>query len=550
MAWLVTGTIARDAIDAIIQKHPLVGVLVAPVSVASFITAAHVARLVAERPWIGDAPVIVPGTVKWDAPPGDRPPFIVKGPRGMEDLEGMLANVSRAVARDPGISGRDLAGVIASFQRAKDDSVARVAGIIGERREILASLASGVSASQVTPKHPENERVLPSLGARGRNFTIPGTSLVVGRDFPPVLVAEIVNAPEKAFDQVEAEARYFVSSGADIIDVGGTPGRVQAAELGEIVGRLARDVGVPTSIDSMVEPEILAGVENGARVVLSIDHGNIGLLDTLPRDLVLVLIPTNTRAGIIPATPKDRVHALDALVDAARERGFERLLVDPILNSPINPGTMVSLEALALLSPARADRDGRDIPVFIGGSNVSEMIDTDSTGVNALLAVLGVELGAGMLFTTEDSAKCLGSVKEMRRGRDLAFLASMLGTCPKDLGISAINVKRKERFVPSFTFDERDLQVIQSPRDGTPYATDASGLHVKIMVEHRKDRITLGVFDKNGLARAWSGTSAEALGKDVVGAFDLSPSHVLYIGRELARAEHCLQHDVIYVQDE
>ncbi|MEX2754190.1 MAG: DUF4346 domain-containing protein [Candidatus Sigynarchaeota archaeon] len=31
---------------------------------------------------------------------------------------------------------------------------------------------------------------------------------------------------------------------------------------------------------------------------------------------------------------------------------------------------------------------------------------------------------------------------------------------------------------------------------------------------------------------------------------DLTKSHVLYIGRELARAEDCLAHGAVYVQDE
>ena len=41
------------------------------------------------------------------------------------------------------------------------------------------------------------------------------------------------------------------------------------------------------------------------------------------------------------------------------------------------------------------------IPIFVGVSNVTELIDADSVGVNALLARLSSEVGANMLLATQ-----------------------------------------------------------------------------------------------------------------------------------------------------
>jgi len=59
------------------------------------------------------------------------------------------------------------------------------------------------------------------------------------------------------------------------------------------------------------------------------------------------------------------------------------------------------------------------------------------------------------------------------------------------------------------------------------------------------------VYDQDGVRTIFQGTRAESIGKEILSRFlALSKDHVLYIGRELARAEDCLATGSSYVQDE
>ena len=52
------------------------------------------------------------------------------------------------------------------------------------------------------------------------------------------------------------------------------------------------------------------------------------------------------------------------------------------------------------------------VPLFFGAGNVTELLDADTQGVNALLAALAAEVEASILFTPEYSAKARGSVRK------------------------------------------------------------------------------------------------------------------------------------------
>jgi len=74
---------------------------------------------------------------------------------------------------------------------------------------------------------------------------------------------------------------------------------------------------------------------------------------------------------------------------------------------------------------------------------VTELLDADSQGANALLAALGSEVGASILFTPEYSAKAKGSVRELAQASRMMLLAQKRGTPPKDLGIDLLVLKEK-----------------------------------------------------------------------------------------------------------
>ncbi|MEX2758177.1 MAG: dihydropteroate synthase, partial [Candidatus Sigynarchaeota archaeon] len=421
--WLVTGELAEKNISVLAAKNPSVRSITAPVSVASFITSKDVKKLVADNPDMASGIIVLPGMIRWNTAPleDELGAIIVKGPCNAAELHQFIKGVVNIAKEHAGASRQELSMLIANLKRTKEQDREGYRAILEERAALLDRPGRPPSPVQ----HEENQRVLDKLHVQGRNFRVAGSKFVIGKDFPPAIMAEIINAAAKPATEIDSQVEYFLASGADIIDVGATPGKHDPEALAAIVARIKKQWRCIVSIDSLDEKEILASVDAGASIVLSIDEGNAGILPSLDKETALVIIPTNVKAGTFPTTPNERVGTLARLVKRARELGFTRIVADPILNSPIVPGFAISLEAFNKFAQAAVTDPDLDVPLFIGGSNVTEMIDTDSTGVNALLAVIGAELGAGILFTSEDSAKCIGSVKELRAERDMAFYASL-----------------------------------------------------------------------------------------------------------------------------
>ncbi len=549
--WLVTGELAGKGLSALVAKYPAVKLAVAPVSVASFLTSANVKKLVADHPAMASGIIVLPGMIRWNpALLGDElGATIVKGPRNAVELHQFIKDVV-GIARDHGGAPRqELARLIGALKRTKEQEREGYLATLLERAALLDRPGGPLPVVQ----HDENQHVLAKLRVPGRNFRVAGSHFVIGKDFPPAIMAEIINAAGKPAAEIDAQVKFFLESGADIIDVGATPGKQEPEALATIVGAIKDRWRCIVSIDSLDEKEILSAVDHGAGIVLSIDDGNVGILPSLDKGTALVIIPTNVKAGTFPTSPGERVTTLTRLIKRARELGFTRIVADPILNSPIVPGFVDSLEAFTSFSRAASEDPDLDVPLFIGGSNVTEMIDTDSTGVNALLAVIGIEIGAGILFTSEDSAKCIGSVKELRAARDLVFHARLKGVHPKDLPFDAFNVKRKHKTIPSFDIPAEGDGIIDADATGAarPFRADPSGTYFKFVVDHARGRIFAAAFTKGNMVHVFQGEASEAIGKEILARYDdLTKSHVLYIGRELARAEECLAHGAVYVQDE
>src|SRR5208337_859416 len=101
-----------------------------------------------------------------------------------------------------------------------------------------------------------------------------------------------------------------------------------------------------------------------------------------------------------------------------------------------------------------------NVPLFVGVSNVSELMDADSVGVNALLARLSSEVGASILLATEKSNKARGTVGEEAAAAKMMFLAKKRCSVPKDLGVDLLLLKdkrnREESYDKAF---EKNVQV-------------------------------------------------------------------------------------------
>src|SRR6185436_4548555 len=87
------------------------------------------------------------------------------------------------------------------------------------------------------------------------------------------ILAEINNAPRLAREAIQTAAEYFRASGANIIDVGCTPG-LPFPHLRDVVRDLV-SAKMRVSIDTFDALEIRHAVEAGAELVLSVNSTNI-----------------------------------------------------------------------------------------------------------------------------------------------------------------------------------------------------------------------------------------------------------------------------------
>jgi hypothetical protein len=115
------------------------------------------------------------------------------------------------------------------------------------------------------------------------------------------ILAEINNAPRLTREAVRAAAEYYRSGGADIIDVGCTPG-LAYPELGAVVREL-REAGFRVSVDSFDPGEIRTAVEAGAELVLSVNRSNLAVAEELAGTEARVVVIPDLGEGLESLEP-------------------------------------------------------------------------------------------------------------------------------------------------------------------------------------------------------------------------------------------------------
>jgi len=312
------------------------------------------------------------------------------------------------------------------------------------------------------------------------------------------IVAEINNAPRLSHGEIRAAADYFRASGADVIDVGCTPG-LAFPTLGDVVRDLVAS-GMRVSVDTFDADEIRTAVAAGAELVLSVNGSNI--------EAARALAGTTARVVAVP----ELGGALDTL-DPILERLDEwrvGYLVDPILE-PIGFGFMKSLERYA-----EVRRRYPAAPMLMGIGNLTELTAADSTGVNALLIAICQELGVRAVLTTEAIPWAHGAVREVDIARRLMHYAVTRHTIPKGVDDRLVTVK--DPAILAFTQDE--LRALQARITDPNFRIFADREGITVLNSERFVRAT----DPARIAELF----AEL---DVAEA-----THAFYLGRELARA--------------
>jgi dihydropteroate synthase-like protein len=321
------------------------------------------------------------------------------------------------------------------------------------------------------------------------------------------ILAEINNAPKLTREAIRAAADYFRASGADVIDLGCTPG-VPFPELGDVVREL-RASGLRVSIDSFDPVEIRTAVEAGAELVLSVNGSNLEVARDLAGAARVVAIP-DFGEGLDTLSP-----TLDAL-----ERWGVDYLIDPIIE-PIGFGFMASLERYA-----DVHRRWPEAGQMMGVGNITELTSADTTGVNAVLLAIGQEVGVRAVLTTEVIPWARGVVREIDVARRLAYYAVRHRALPKNVDERLVTVKDPA----ILEYDEAELRRLHAAVKDANFRIFA-------------DRTTITVFNNELFIR---GTDPQAifaqLGVD-------EATHAFYLGRELMKAKLAITLGKTYRQE-
>jgi dihydropteroate synthase-like protein len=310
------------------------------------------------------------------------------------------------------------------------------------------------------------------------------------------IVAEINNAPRLARDAVRREADHYRASGADLIDIGCTPGRA-FPDLADVVRELV-GAGMRVSVDSLDAAEIRTAVAAGAELVLSVNSSNLDVARELPAGKTRVVVIPDFGAGLETLEP-----SIDAL-----ERWGVSYLVDPILE-PIGFGFMASLERFA-----QVHRRYPGVPLFMGIGNITELTSADSTGVNAILLAICQEVGVRAVLTTEVIPWARGAVREVDIARRLMYHAVTQRILPKGVDDRLLTVKD-----PTVLTDSEDeLRALQAAITDPNFRIHA-------------DRDTITVFNNEMFVR---GTDIDELFAQL---HVTEGTHAFYLGRELMKAK-------------
>jgi dihydropteroate synthase-like protein len=510
---LITGLLAEKSVERYAKESGVeTSVLAFKVPVAALLSPEQIAKALKKTDVAGFDLVLVPGLIRGDtsviADSVGTPAF--KGPRYAADLPTVLDALGRV----------KLSRVTPACDLLRDEL----------RQKALRELEAVEKNRDALLKNPGNMLI---------------GDLAVGKDFPMRVLAEIVDAALMPNDELQRLARHFVKMGADLIDVGMVAGESRPADAKRAVEAVKKVVNVPVSIDTLDPDEIREAVAAGADLILSADAGNVEQIASFAADVAVVVIPTNQREGIFPAQAEDRVLFLEEIMEKAKQLGMKRLIADLILEPSNVLESLVAFRDFGVKYP--------DVPLFVGVSNVTELFDADSVGVNALLARLSAEVNASMLLATEKSSKAQGTVREEAVAAKMMFLAKRRGSVPKDLGIDLLVLKDKRKHEESYDEQmEADAQVTITNKAAEPAVVDPQGVF-RIAVDRDAENLVALHFatpEAKKPSTIVKGKTAEAVyAKIVEMGLVTRLDHAAYLGSELAKAEVALETGKEYIQD-
>jgi len=321
------------------------------------------------------------------------------------------------------------------------------------------------------------------------------------------IFAEIVDAPQLDIEQILNRAALYQQQGADVIDLGCLP-NTPFPHLAEAVNVLKSE-GYLVSVDSADTADLLVAGKAGTDFLLSLTEKTLWITEEVPSTPVL-----------IPAKPGSLPSLYRAIIQMQNKgRAF---IADPILD-PIPFGFTQSV-----VRYERLRRRYPDIQIMMGVGNLTELVDADTTGINALLFGVIAELDIDAVLTTSVSPHAANAIKEADAARRIMYAASEDKRLPRDYSDDLLGMHDRR----PFPYNEDEIAELAAQVKDPSFRIQVSGEGISI-------------YNRDGLFRE-------------IDPFRLYPhlkveddaSHAFYLGVELARAQIAWQLKKRYRQDE
>jgi len=509
---LLTGKLAEPLVHAAVDMCPSsyeIKVLVMPIDVASLATPQSIASYLKKAQLEDYDLIMVSGAIQGSMKTVEDALGIkvVKGPKHAVDIP-MLLNAYDPMKLSPDVP----ADII----------------LIKEMRNYTEKILEKTEMSIASKPHIDVDGML------------------IPVDPPPIrVISEVTEAHLLTEEELIRTVRRRIEEGADIIGLGFQAGVANPEKVRNFVRLIKREFDFPMILDSIIPSEIIAGVEAGVDMIMSLEAGNIRKVADKIQQIPAVVIPYDSRRKFFARTVEDKLRLLEMNIQSAYKHNVKNLIVDPVLE-PINlsgsAGTFQSLRAYHMFKHKIPE-----MPMLMGLCNVAELIDADSIGVNALLTMLAAEIRVSLVLIVEKSVKTAGSTAEAKIAAQMAAIAREKGTPPKDLGLNLLMFKDKRMVETKLNL--KGAMIVEAVEKNGEYPQDPLGFFT-IRVNHEDERIEVLYSGIKGKVLI-RGRTASSIYKEILRRGLLSMlSHALYLGVELGKAEEALRTGKSYVQEE
>ncbi|MEJ8838860.1 DUF6513 domain-containing protein [Ramlibacter sp. AN1133] len=326
-------------------------------------------------------------------------------------------------------------------------------------------------------------------------------------EYAIAIFAEIVDAPRLPVDAIVDRALAFAADGANVIDLGGLPD-TPFPHLEDSV-RALKERGLRVSVDSQDSQELLRGGRAGADYLLSLTLDTLWIADEVAATPV-----------VIARDPTDEASLWEA-VESMQARG-RPFLADAILD-PIPYGLLASL-----VRYQRLRQRFPQVAILMGVGNLTELVEADTSGINAVMMGIAAELDASAILTTQVSPHARRAVREADWARRIMHAAVSQQLLPKGLSDQLMTVHAKSPFP-------------DAPEEIAAIASQVRDPNFRVQVSQQG----VHVYNREGLHVA---QDPFALWPQL--RLQDDASHAFYIGVEVARAQIAWQLGKRYVQDQ